>query len=180
MTDIKVGDRVRLIHQPEYHGTVLAHGDLAGHAVVQFDSDVGKGATGVQYSQLEHYGAFLVVGCEQYGDWSYIPINDRGMYYSSIQAHAEAFAKDLMRSPHRKHIHLLEILHEDPGNNAKNEGPWVCVFLRDGFWTVTNGFSWKKHAEDHAEKRLRNAPADRNISNVTVRRLPLPAGYKKE
>lgn len=121
---------------------------------------------------------FCVVGCEQYGDWSYIPVNSRG-YCATVEAAAERLAADLRRSEHRKHVHLLAVQHEDPGTSADNAGPWVCVFLRDGHWTITNGFHKKPHAEAHAERHLRHAPEDRKISNVTVRRLPLPAGYKE-
>lgn len=122
---------------------------------------------------------FCVVGCEQYGDWSYIPVNQERMH-ATVEAAAERFAEDLRRSEHRKHVHLLAIKHEDPGTSHQNEGPWVCVFLRDGHWTITNGMHRQADAQRHADRHLLTPVAkERHISRVTVRRLPLPKGYSK-
>lgn len=119
---------------------------------------------------------FLVVGCRQYGDWSYIAINERG-YHKDIATAAEAFARDMKREDYREHVHTLSIPHEDPCDSAQNAGPWVCVFLREGFWCITSGFHKQPHAEQHAANILRGPRAEeRKITNVSVRRLPLPEG----
>lgn len=122
---------------------------------------------------------FLVVGCRQYGDYSYIPVNERGLY-ATVEKATEVFKQDLERDAHREHVHILKVMHEDPGTSADNDGPWVCIFLRDGFWTITNGFYRQHMAEAHADRHLRNAEPSRKISNVTVRRMPLPESAKLE